>query len=143
MVTLKQLVDEQRITGMSDIQIIKHFFKINDLEEEGIELIHELTKSKIHKMKYKHQLAETWASDFPSKYLYENYDFDIANNLHNLEINFVVNGGELSNRFLGWAKENVPNIVIPRVYFNPLIEWLENKDIRFKRKENKNVYNRK
>ena len=40
MITLKQLVKEQDIMEMSDIQIIKAFFEVNDLEEEGMDLIH-------------------------------------------------------------------------------------------------------
>ena len=132
MVTLEQLIETQKWYGMSDIQIIKEFFTQNNLEEEGMDLIHELTKTKIEKMKQKQRISEEWICILPSKYLYENYDLDIADRLHNLELNFLVNGGELSKNQLSWAKENIPNIIRPRAYFNPLIEWLENKDIRFK-----------
>ena len=31
-----------------------------------------------------------------------------------------------------WAKENVPNIERPKVYFNPLVEYLEVNGILFK-----------
>ena len=136
MITLKHLVDEQKWNGMSDIQIIKTFLDLNNLEEEGMELIHELTKTKIEKMKRKHKMSEEWACVLPSKYLYENYDLDIADRLHMLEINNLVNGGELSKNHLEWARENVPNIVRPQVYFNPLVEWLESKGIRFKGESN-------
>lgn len=132
MVTLKELIDEQKCNEMSDIQIIQTFFTLNDMEEEGMNLLHELTKSKIEKMKQKHQMAEEWASYLPSKYLYENYDLNTADMLHTLEINYLVNGGELSNNLLKWAMENVPNITRPQTYFNPLVEWLDSKDIRFK-----------
>lgn len=132
MVTLKELIDEQECNEMSDIQIIQTFFTLNDMEEEGMNLLHELTKSKIEKMKQKHQMAEEWASHLPSKYLYENYDLNTADMLHTLEINYLVNGGELSNNLLKWAMENVPNITRPQTYFNPLVEWLDSKDIRFK-----------
>lgn len=132
MTTLKELIDKQKWNEMSDIQIIKTFFTLNNMEEEGMDLIHELTKSKIEKMKQKHQIAEEWASYLPSKYLYENYDLDTADKLHTLEINYLINGGILSNNFLKWAKENVPNIIRPQVYFNPLVEWLEMNNIFFK-----------
>lgn len=132
MITLKELIKNQEWNDMSDIQVIKTFFKLNDMEEEGMDLIHELTKSKIEKMKQKHQIAKDWASFLPSKYLYEHYDLDTADKLHTLEINYLVNGGELSDRFLEWARENVPKIERPQVYFNPLVDWLEKKDIRFK-----------
>lgn len=132
MVTLKQLVEEQKWNEMSDIQIIKEFFDLNNLEEEGMDLIHELTRTKIEKMKQKHRMSEEWVCMLPSKYLYENYDLDIADRLHTLELNYLVNGGKLSKGYLKWATENIPNIVRPQAYFNPLVEWLENEGIRFK-----------
>ena len=132
MVTLEQLVQEQKLFDMTDIQVIKMFFDLNDLEEEGIEMITELSKTKVEKLKHKHNVAETWICMLPSKYLYEHYDLDIADKLHNLELNYLVNGGELSGGFLDWARENVPNIVIPRAYFNPLIDYLEENGVRFK-----------
>jgi len=134
MVTLKQLVYEQKLNGMSDIQIIKEFFDLNNLEEEGMDLIHELTRTKIEKMKQKHRMSEEWACILPSKYLYETYDLDIADKLHTLELNYLVNGGELSKNHLEWAIENIPNIEEPKAYFQPLVEWLKDKGIRFKTK---------
>lgn len=132
MINLRELVEEQKLNKMTDVQVIMSFFTLNDLEEEGLNLIQELTKSKIEKMKQKHQMAKEWASYLPSKYLYEKYDLDTADKLHALEINFLVNGGELSGSFLKWAKENIPSIIKPEVYFNPLVDWLESRDIRFK-----------
>lgn len=132
MVTLEQLVKEQKITEMSDIQIIKEFFKRNDMEEEGIELITELSKVKVNKLKQKGQMVEDWISHLPSKYLYENYDLDVADRLHVLELDYLSYGGELSKERFDWAKENIPNIIKPKVYFNPLIKWLDDNGIRFK-----------
>lgn len=134
MVTLEQLVEEQKWNEMSDIQVIKTFFDLNNMEEEGIEMITELSKNKVEKLKRKHNVAETWVCMLPSKYLYENYDLDIADKLHNLELNYLVNGGELSGGFLEWAKENVPNIVRPQAYFNPLVDWLKDRGVEFKTK---------
>ena len=37
MTTLKELVANQNLTGDNDIQIIKAFFTLNDMEEEGME----------------------------------------------------------------------------------------------------------
>ena len=132
MVTLEQLVQEQKLFDMTDIQVIKMFFSLNDLEEEGVELITELSKVKIEKLKRKKQIVEDWTSYLPSKYLYENYDLDTADKLHALELDFLSHGCELSEIRLDWARENVPNIVKPRAYFNPLIDYLEENGIRFK-----------
>ena len=132
MVTLEQLVKEQKLFDTTDIQVIKMFFSLNNMEEEGVELITELSKAKIEKLKRRKQMIEDWTSFLPSKYLYENYDLDTADKLHALELDFLSHGCELSELRLEWARENVPNIVRPQVYFNPLIDYLEGKGIRFR-----------
>ena len=132
MITLEQLVAEQKFTEMSDFTVIKTFLVMNDMETEGMDLIHELTKSKVEKLKRKERIVKEWTSHLPSKYLYENYDLDMADRLHTLELDYLSNGCELSASRLEWAKENIPNIKMPQVYFRPLIEWLDGKGIRFK-----------
>ena len=135
MITLEQLVKEQKFTGMSDIGVIRTFFDMNDMEEEGMDLIQELTKSKVEKLKRRQRQVEEWTSHLPSKYLYENYDLDIADRLHNLELDYLSHGCELSSCRLKWAEENIPNIKKPYFYFQPLVEYLDSKDIRFKGEE--------
>ena len=135
MVTLKKLVEEQQWNNMSDIQVIETFFNMNDMEEEAMDLINELTKIKIEKLKRKQRMVREWVSYLPSKYLYENYDLDVADNLHTLELDYLSNGGKLSSQRLKWAKENIPNIVRPKVYFNPLVDWLKEKGVTFKEGE--------
>lgn len=135
MITLKELIDMQKLKGeyeTKDIQIIQAFFELNNLEEDAIDLISQLTKSKINKIKKKYKMAETWVCLLPSKYLYEHYDLDIAEHLHKLELDFLMNGGKLSLSRFEWAKENIPNIKMPQVYFAPLISWLEDREIKFK-----------
>ena len=134
MVTLEQLVKEQKWNGMSDIQIIKTFFELNDMEEEGMDMIHKLSKTKINKLKCERKVVREWTSYLPSKYLYENYDLDIADMLHTLELDYVSNGCNLSQKRMEWARENIPNIKMPKVYFRPLIDWMEDKGIVFKSK---------
>ena len=131
MITLKQLLESQPLTGASDTEIIQAYFVENDLEEEGMDLIHELTKSKIEKMKRRQYMVEEWTPRLPSKYLYKNYDLDTADMLHSLELDYLANGGKLSDSFLKWAKENVPNIIQPEVYFFPLVDWLGERNIKF------------
>lgn len=132
MVTLEQLIKEQKWNGMSDIQVIKTFFDKNNMEEEGMDLITELSKTKIEKLKRREKIVKEWTSYLPSKYLYENYDLDTADMLHTLELDYLSHGGELSKHRLEWAKENIPNIARPQVYFNPLVEWLEMNGVLFK-----------
>lgn len=132
MITLKELVQNQAWNDATDLQIIKAYFELNDLEADGIDIISELTKSKINKIKNRYAVAETWVCMLPSKYLYENYSLDIADRLHRLELDYLMNGGELSDKQLKWAEENVHNIKMPECYFQPLIAWLEEKGIEFK-----------
>lgn len=132
MITLKELVDNQKWNDATDIQVIKAFFELNDLEEHGIDIISNLAKSKISKIKRKYANAETWVCALPSKYLYEHYDLDTADYLHTLELDYLMNDGELSADQFEWAKENVPNIERPQAYFRPLIEWMKDKGIEFK-----------
>lgn len=51
MITLEQLVKDQKWNGMSDIGVIRTFFDLNDMEEEGMELIYELSKAKNREVK--------------------------------------------------------------------------------------------
>ena len=132
MITLKELIQNQTWSDATDIQIIKAYFELNDLETDGIDIISELTKTKINKIKNKYEVAETWVCMLPSKYLYENYSLDIADRLHRLELDYLMNGCELSDKQFKWAKKNVPNIKMPECYFQPLIVWLEEKGIKFK-----------
>lgn len=60
MITLKDLVTEQQISDRTDIEVIQNFFRLNDMEEDGIDLISEFTKSKITKLKMKTYLAKEW-----------------------------------------------------------------------------------
>ena len=134
MMTLKQLVEEQKWSGMSDIQVILSFLNMNNMEEDAMELINELVKNKIEKLKHEQKIVKEWFDILPSKYLYENYDLDTADMLHTLELDYLVHGCKLSNCRLEWAKENIPNIKMPQVYFRPLIEYMESNDIKFKGK---------
>lgn len=73
-----------------------------------------------------------WFTYIPSKYLYETYDLETADKLHTLELDFLINGGKLSADLLNWARENIPKIIRPDAYFNPLVVYLKDKNIEFK-----------
>ena len=132
MTTLKELLEEQKLTRISDLAVIKKFLMLNDMEEEGMDLIHELTKSKVEKLKREQAIVKSWVSHLPADYLYDTYDFETAYKLHNLELDYLSNCRELSAQRLEWAKENIPNIKLPAIYFYPLVEYLDDKGIRFK-----------
>ena len=128
---LKDYIELQKFTGMTDMEIIISYFIDNDIEEEAMELSHNLAKSKIEKLKDRQKIIKSWAYNIPSDYLYKKYSLDIASQLHRIELDYIVNG-EVTNSRLEWAKENLPNIKEPGVYFQPCIEWLAKQGIKFK-----------
>ena len=128
---LKEYIDLQKFTGMSDMEIITQYFIDNDIEEEAMEISHNLAKAKIEKMRHRQDIVKTWAYTIPSEYLYKKYSLEVASRLHRIELDYIVNG-EVTNGRLEWAKENLPNIKEPEVYFQPCIEWLEEQGIKFK-----------
>ena len=128
---LKDYIELQKLTGMSDMEIIMSYFIDNNMEEDAMEISHQLAKSKIEKMKHRMNHIREWAYYIPSHYLYENYSLDIATTLHRIELDFIVNG-EVTGTRLEWAKENFPNIELPKVYFFPCVDWLEEQGIKFK-----------
>ena len=134
-VTLQELIEDQKWNGMNDLQIIKNFFVMNDMEEEAIKMISELSEEKVNKLKHKLRIAKEWTAYLPSKCLYEDYDLDTADMLHSLELYFLTNDCKLAGSYLKWAKENIPNIKLPKAYFRPLIEWMDDEGIRFKGEE--------
>lgn len=128
---LKEYIGLQPLTEMSDMEIITAYFIDNDMEEQAMELTHNLAKSKIDKMKLRQDIIKTWAYWLPSEYLYKKYPIKVATMLHRIELDYIVNG-EITNERLKWAKENIPNLKKPEVYLNPCFDWLEEQGIKFK-----------
>lgn len=128
---LKDYIEMQKLTGMSDMEIITSYFIDNDIEEAAMELSHNLAKSKIEKMKHRQHIVKEWACTIPSEYLYEKYPIKTATMLHRIELDYIING-EVTRLRLKWAKENIPNIKEPDIYFQPCINWLAEQGIKFK-----------
>ena len=128
---LKTYIELQKLTGMSDMEIITSYFVDNDMEEEAMSLTYNLAKAKLEKMNDRHKRIKNWAYYIPSDYLYKKYSLEIATRLHRIELDYIING-EVTDSRLEWAKENVPNIEKPAVYFMPCMDWLEERGIKFK-----------
>lgn len=128
---LKDYIELQKFTGISDMEIIISYFIDNNMEEDGMQIAYNLAKEKIEKMKHRDFNIKEWVYNIPSDYLYKNYPLEIADMLHRVELDYIVNGKVTGYR-LKWAEENIPNIKTPTVYFVPCMEWLEEHDIKFK-----------
>lgn len=129
---LEELVKEYKYSEASDIDIIREYFISNDLEEKAIDMMNDLSRIKMEKLRNKNKIAEEWVCMLPSKYLYQNYKLDVADMLHRLELDYLIHEKELSSSNIKWARENIPNIKKPECYFQPVIHYLEEKGIKFK-----------
>ncbi len=130
MVTLKELVEAQNYTDDSDLALIRSWFIENGEELKGIEIITDLASAAIEKKDFDLRRVE-WASMMPSKYLYETYDLDIADQLHAIELDYIVHG-KVGKKNMEWAEENFPTIKEPTCYFQPCHQWLAEHGIKFK-----------
>lgn len=143
-VTLKELVNAFYAERPSDLQLIKQYFIKNNLEEEAIQMIVDLSKAQIGKFKRRLESIEMLASWLPVSYLFDNYDKKTAINLMDLELDYLTTGYEtneykLSDQRFRWAKENIPNIKEPEAYLNALIDYLEQNEIKFKERKEVDV----
>lgn len=134
---LKEYIELQQHTEMSDMEVIVAYFVDNDMEEVAMDAMHKLASAKIEKMRYRDNFIKTWAYSMPSEYLYKTYALDIASNLHRIELDYIVNG-EVTGARLEWAKKNFPKIHEPEIYFVPCMEWLAKNGARFKKRVKQN-----
>lgn len=130
MKTLKEYTDMQKLTGETDMEIITAYFIDNNMEEEMIDISHNLAKAKIEKMRARKYIIDEWAYTIPSDYLYEKYSVMTATMLHRIELDYIING-EVTGYRLKWAKEYLSGIEEPLVYFQPCSKWLKEHGIKF------------
>lgn len=128
MVTLKDLVDNQMITGLSDIDIVKAWFTLNNKESEGISLITELSESKMNKLEDTLTYARMWIPTVPDVYeanIKSKHPVpkDIADKLNHIIQRHLL-GMSLTEKIVNWAKETIPTLNTPTIIFRPAVEWL-------------------
>lgn len=135
MPTLKEYIDEQRFTGEDDITIIRRWFCENNREQDGLELIAELSKSKSDKLQQSLNYARMWLPSLPNVYeSNKGIDKETANKIQQITTLHLLGYDELPEPLLTWAKETIPNMKIPNIIFVPMTEWLkDNYNIEFKR----------
>lgn len=131
MKTLKDYVEWQKFNSMSDLEIITAYFRDNGMEEEGMDITYKLARAKIEQMQQRNRSIKEWAYTIPSDYLYDNYPVKTATMLHRIELDYIVNG-KVSGVRLDWARENIPELNTPHVYFQPCLRWLQKQGIDFK-----------
>ena len=125
MISLKELIDIQPLTHMSDLEIIREWFCQNNREQDGLELIAQLSKSKTDKLENQLNYARTWIPVVPDVYHGNNkkVTIEIAEKLNKIAKLHLL-GMPLAGDLLNWANEVIPTIDTPKVIFVPMVEWL-------------------
>ena len=126
-ISLKKLIDNQDITGYSDLEIIKLWFVFNNCEQEGISIIAELSKSKTDKLERILINARSWIPILPDVIdnLKTEVNEEFAKNFSKI-VNIHLLGMELNDELLEWAKDTMPKLKTPKTIFRPALEWLKN-----------------
>ena len=124
MIKLKELVTKYEGL-LSDEAIILEWFKQNNEEEKGLEMISLLAKSKIEKLQIQLDYIQTWGSSL----------IDMTNVLKPKEYGEKLNkiikcqvfGFDLSEDLLDWARQNIPKMKLPNFMFMDTVKWLKEK----------------
>ncbi len=136
--TLKELLLKYGNTTdpVKEADIIEEWFVENDFEDLGLSMISRLSIKKIQKLQDKLSFAQSW---IPVK-IDVSYNKEFANDkqtadMLNQIITYCMLSMPLPDDILKWAKENIPNINVPKLFFVPTIKYLKERyDIEFKDK---------
>ena len=122
--TLKELVENAKFTQESDLKIIERWFCENNMESVGLELISKLAETQLNKVKTRLEYAQCW---IPCVDRTKDRHLDLLQQYCILDKNL-----EDSPVLYEWAKDNVPNMEVPKIYFVPTLEYLKKYGISFK-----------
>lgn len=121
---------------VKEADIIKRWFVENDFEDVRLSMISSLSANKIKKLQDKLSFAQCW---IPSR-IDMNYNKEFANDkptadMLNRIITYCMLTMPLPDDILEWAKENIPNINVPKLFFMPTLKYLKERyNIEFKDK---------
>ena len=119
-----------------EAKIIEEWFVENDFEDVGLAMIPRLSARKLAKVQQKLNFAQSW---IPSK-VDLNLNEEFANDkptadMLNAITTYCMLSMELPTSILEWAREHVPTMNTPKIFFLPAAKYLkENYNIAFKDK---------
>lgn len=136
--TLEELLEQYGYTTdpVKEVDIIERWFVENDFEDLGLSMIARLSAKKIKKLQDKLSFAQSW---IPSK-IDVNCNEEFVNDkstadMLNKIITYCMLSMPLPDSVLDWAKENIPNINVPHMFFMPTVQYLKDRyNIEFKDK---------
>lgn len=133
MIPLKTIV-EMFGNSLSDIRLIQEWFTQNNQEAAGLELVSKLAQSQLNKVERKYDYARTW---IPVKVDMRDVcqDKDVGEKLNKL-IDYQILGVPIPDNLLMWAKETIPAMKMPPLFFMDTAKWLDERfGIKFKGEE--------
>lgn len=134
MTSLKQLIEENKLFHYEDIEIIKKWFVENNFEDLGLRMIPELAAIKAGKIQKQLDYARTWIPVKINMKNVEGIDADTAICLNKI-ITYCMLSMDLPEAYLEWARENIPKMNLPKLFFMPAVGYLTDKyGIEFKDK---------
>lgn len=119
-----------------EAKIIEEWFTENDFEDMGLAMITRLSACKLAKVQKKLDFARSW---IPSQ-IDLNLNEEFANDkptayMLNQITTYCMLSMELPTSILEWAREHVPTMNTPKIFFLPAAKYLkENYNIEFKDK---------
>lgn len=142
MKTLKELVEWQRMTDLSDLQIIKTWFVENNMEIEGLSIITDLAEEKANKLQTVLDGARAWLPILPDleKSNQGLLNKEQADMLQKIIIVFLLGMDLKESGLYGWAEKEIPKMKCPTIIFVPCVKWLKEKyGILFKGDSDENI----
>lgn len=132
--SLKELLEENKIYHYQDSEIIKRWFIENDLEDIGLQMIPELATSKSQKIQKQLDYARSWIPTKVDMTAVAGIEHNVAVRLNKI-VTYCMLSMDLPQAILDWARENIPKMDLPKIFFMPTISYLKDKyGIEFKDK---------
>lgn len=138
MITLKELVNRQILTGEDDSSLIAEWFEQNDMAIDGIDIVSKIAKKKITNDKF---MYGTLVSDLSMYGATENIikDFGAKNGckLNSIITRWIVCfriGEKFEEKYptsFDWLKEFIPQQKQPFIFWQPFLKWMNEQDIYF------------
>jgi len=90
--TLKEIVDKYSVFGLKDLELIKYYFQVNNIQELAVELLTEISKDTIVEQKEYISIIKECSIYNQSILDNSNIDFNTKQTLINAAQNYVNNG---------------------------------------------------
>ena len=136
MITLKELVKMQELTGEKDGELIVRWYTENNLTTEGMEIMYNLAKQKIDDDEWRYSwLVSDMRLYGATESIIKEFGVKDGTKLDDIIRNYIIskrineNFEEKYPQFVEWLKENIPKHNLPFVFWRDFAEYLESKGI--------------